>query len=586
MLGPITLTAGLVLAYIIGRCTFDEISLTKLVCLTFALYTSLVTLIGFYMDSVYIQITTQNFLMIFLILIFFIWLSLKTKKLHLSRVNFDRTFFTGFLILFLAGFFAYLLPSMPSFFPQGSLVDIGMHFAITKHIFEHNALVLHEAPYPILDWNIYPFGMHLNVAALCWFLHLAPIKLIYPFVALITALSAVAVYGIVEESKICNKHIALVAGFMILLLTPTIVQARIGGAWARLFGEFLVLMFVWVLFDYIKKPNLLGLAPLILIESAVILSYTIWALIPIIVFLFVMAESKIPRKDKIAYLVILCVAVVLLTAMYFPPIIKFGVTLHPTGIEIKSNLRPFLPWIASESFFVNFANLITTSLFLLSIPVFVASLVKRKNRIAVYFYAVVVLQLLSLFVLWKFFGFRDNLLRKSYYMFTYPAAIFVFVGVIGGLQRWKDLCKFYNRNKHQVNTTLIAFLVIGTILSAHVVSMAIVEGSSDHRLFSITPDEYDVAEWTKSNLPIENLTCISSHVRLYLFYVISGHNMDESSYKYWGTNITAGFENWYADAKTGEKAVIFEMDRADINLENFDVNILYKKGNACVIERR
>jgi len=548
----------------------------------------LLILFGYYLDRFGAPLFSIYTLIIFLLIAGTILL--RNRQLLHPNIEVDKKFAIGFLFIFVVGFIVYILPALPSLFPVGRITDSAMHYAISKFITEHNSLMFSGSQYTLFpEWNQYPFGLHLNVAFVSMVLNVDTIVVIYPYIVSISVLTAVVVYGIVVESKISGRLFGLFPSFVALSFYLSMDMVRVQATWAMAFGIFLVLMFVWFIMDYIKNPRIMCLLPLALVEITIVFSYPYWAAIPVTTFLLVLLwdkDIKLGIKDRLMHASIFFLLVGALTIDYMILIVTLAKNVMGVG-DYKVSFVRFLPfdffgWRIEEPnpFIIDMINNIMTIFFTLAILMVVKSVIDRKNKLPLYFFAAALLQALILSMGVFFLDFRVYPYSKAYYLLTYPAAIFLFIGL-------KDFVSYLNISTIIKNTTTLKalFLVIlvgSVIISGQLMSMGV--KMTGNQELAISPDQYDVALWTKNNLPVGPLTYLGATPQDLWFYVVSGHNPTDPIMVL-GPPLDEYFENWYLTAEVGDTAVLLDINRiSNVNVESF--NVLYKKGNAVVLKKK
>jgi len=570
-------------------------SIPKIVCGAFTMYLSLVILIGYYLDYLGFSLRVGK-IIVPLLAIFLCYIG---SNIVLRRPLFpyesDKTYAIIFFAVLLVGFIEFLLPSLPSFLPLGSNVDAGQAYAITKLIADSHSLLLHGHIYSedCLIWNIYPFGMHLNVAVLSWISNIPPIKLIYPFMCLIASISAAAIYGIVVESKITeNKYLATIPSFLLLTFVLLNLQMRLGGTWPMIFGLFLIVMFVWFLMDYIKKPSSLSLIPLILIECALILSYTSFAVIPITIFVFALIFDVDRRRVKISHLILFSGIVIILTLSYlltfydtFTYLLHTGQTVlfkQPDIMRIR--IMPFNWWRSDESIYVNLANVIATLFYIVSVPGAVMYFTDKRARVASLFYGVTLLQIFSFLALGFLIGLRLTTVNRSFYILMYPAAIFIFLGI-------KKYLDIENASK-KFSVIVLACIILLTPVAGYIMSIGCATGLTG-REAGITQDEYDTALWVKNNVAGDVAVITDPGAQLFVVIASERKNITSGYTAYHQSELDDELQKWVAQAKSGDIVVVLDIYKVGSvitlypdNTAGIDGNtyeILYHKGNCYVL---
>ncbi|MFC1786441.1 hypothetical protein ACFLY8_00175 [Halobacteriota archaeon] len=568
-------------------------SIPKIVCGAFTMYLSLVILVGYYMDHFGFSLTIGRIILPLLAISIF-YIGFKFFKHTPISYEFDKTYTLIFFTILTVSFIYFLLPSLPSFLPLGSNVDAPQAYAITKLIADTRSLLLHQ-DFIWLDyqpvWKVYPFGLHLNVAVISWISNILPIKLIYPFMCLIISMSIAGVYGITVESKITdNKYLAAIPSFLLVTFVLLNLQMRLGGPFPRLFGAFLIIMFVWFLMDYVKRPSLLSVIPLILIECAVINSYPTFSIIPIAMFTFALIFAIDQKKIKIPHFILFNVIVLLLsisyviyfynTTAYLTNTGNLDVINQPSTMGIQ--IMPFNPWLSDQSIYVNLANMAATLFFVVSIPGFLLHFTDKKARELILFYSIVSLQILAFLVLVFLINMRLMPINNTIYVLMYPAAIAIFLGI-------KKIFDIENISK---KFSAIAFvcMILLTFATAPVMSLGCSTGLTGREV-GITQDEYDTALWVKNNIG-EDVSVLADPGAQFFFFVASEQKnitLIYSSYEH----LNKEFREWQTQAKSGDivvvlniyavsSAIVLHQDNT-VDIDNTTYEILYPKGVCYVL---
>jgi len=585
VLGPITLILGLIASYTIVKLTLDIKLPVKLASAIFVTYLSIITLIGYLLDSIGISLSVGIFLAIFSIIALIGSLCLKKRGPSNYKIRNNPILTMEFATIFLVGFLIFMLPSFPSFFPVCAHgADSAAHYGFASYIWEHHSLFAGETSwYSAIK---YPFGLHLDIATLSWFLGIDPIKLIYPFLSAITALSAAAIYGIAVESGYIDKTFSMLSGFLVLTSIYTYVSLVFIGWWAMQYTIFLIVMFVWFLTDYIKRPSYPSLAFLILLQTTIIFSYTILAPAPFFVFLLVLLfESKESGNLKIAHLIMFSFIVSLLSLNYILDLVtklsvvpSFSATL--SGIAGGGGTIRTFDLTKTGYAMWDVANLAGTSFFLLSLPGLVLSVLERKNRLALYFFVATAMLAAMWYIPPALSLTEDYYYFKTYHLLMHPAAIFIVFGLQKLLSRLNGLPEFYKRNMRVLNVVFVIFLIVSSFVVSEAAYYSIQKGGDE--LLVMTPDEFDVATWTKYNMPPGELAYVADCPTVMWFRVVSDHPLDLSipkEGKYQGSD----FDKWYIQAKSGDVIIVLDINQVDLDVKNFDV--LYKKGDAYVLKK-
>ena len=589
------LVFGLLASYLFIRLLYPDQEMIKLIVSTITIFMCFMILFGYHLGRFGLLLFSVYLLIIFLLIsvLLIIWISLRNQHLLRSIISIkaDKKFSLGFIFILATGFFVHIFPALPSFFPVGRNCDTFQHFAVAKFITEHNSLLFGDNPvyalYPQL--NNYPFGMHLNIAFFSRLFNLDPITVIYPFVVFFSVLTAAMLYGMVVESKAGDKFYGIFPAFVVLAFYLPMFMLRVMGWWPQVFGIFLVVAFVWLLMDYVKKPTIIGLLPLILVEIAIVFTFTHWILITVLTFLLViMFMTDIPKKDKILHLFAFVLIASVFTASFAFLVVGIGKMTFGIGTSgyTWTYIR-FLPFDffgirvpESHTFFFDTINNACTLFFAISILGAIKSFIDKKNSLLLFFFFASLLQTFLLLIGMLFFDLRAYPYAKQYYMLSYPAAIFFFIGL-------RDFVSRFNITRSLKDSTafkaIFIIALIAIIASAGQV-MSIGVRATGHQELAIAPDQYDVALWCKDNLPAGNLTYLAEMPQSLWFYVASEHPPSSPELIH-GVDISAKFNEWATTAENGDIVVVLNKDKIGL-IDKSKYEILYERGNAVVLRKR
>jgi hypothetical protein len=484
MLGFLTFIAGLISSYLAINIVYKKPSLPKTICGVTAVYFSFVILLGLYMDYFGVALSPQNFFIPFLIIAAAEYSFLKRKRIE-PGIDVDRPYVLGFAGIVLAGFLYYVYPSLPSFFPLGNTEDPSRHFLLAQYIQESGSLSHGSVYYFTNIVAVYPFGMHLNAALLSAALNIELIKFIHTFLAFIAALSAAAVYGIAVESAPRSKTLALFSGFFVITSSYSLYQLSLMGSWAMLFAGFLAIVFVWFLIDYAREPKVDALLPLILLQTAIILTYPQWALVTLITLILVQIfEVGGMPKTRAMHTIYFVLACALLSAVFW----KEKISL--VGGRV----------IESGPFFADPLHIFGV-VFIALAALGIWRRASLKNQVLLFFLISVCMQPILLFAYSLLTGthVQEYWYHKTYYFIVYPLAFFAFLGLeklVGYLH------KMYIS---QTGENLKAFFLILLICSVGATIYVQIGKAEENRpkSLAITPAEYSVATWARYNVPPE-----------------------------------------------------------------------------------
>ncbi len=168
---------------------------------------------------------------------------------------------------------------------------------------------------------------------------------------------------------------------------------------------------------------------------------------------------------------------------------------------------------------------------------------------------------------------------KAYYLLTYPAAIFLLIGL-------KDIVSNLNisptiKSSTALKASFLMILLGSVIISGQLVSMGV--KMTGNQELAMSPNQYDVALWAKDNFPEGHLAYLGATPQDLWFYVVSGHEPTDPVMVL-GPPLDEYFEKWYITAEVGDVVVLLDINRIN-NVSTGNFEVLYKRGNAVVLKK-
>ncbi len=206
-------------------------------------------------------------------------------RFSFEGVSFAEAASAGLVVVLFLSAHAFFEPNFP--LPSGRNYDSAHFFSSVQYVFENQNLPYYgefAGDYYISDSESivsrYPMGAHSNVALLSASLGVAPFFSTFFLMAFFCALLLVAVFW--AALRLSGRwQTALLSALAGLAVLPLAWALKVFGHFPELFGVFLVFSFFAVLFDS-KKLEAQRVAALAVIESGVVLSYGVLALLPFI----------------------------------------------------------------------------------------------------------------------------------------------------------------------------------------------------------------------------------------------------------------------------------------------------------------
>lgn len=570
----IILLVGLLESYVLIKSVYPNQTLIKLIVSTITVFSSQMILFEYY------HFFGESLFFLFALILFLLIAGLiLLNNRQLLYLDIDKEFCLGFFFLIIIGFISYIFPSFPSFFPLSRNADSAAHFEIVRSIAETNTIQYRS--------DFYPTGMHQIMAFIARLLDINPIHVIYPFIVIITVLTGGIIYGFIVESKISDKFFGLIPACILLSFFMTSYMTMVMGWWAMVFGIYLVLVFIWVLMDYIDKPSIPRILPLILIEIAIIFSYNFWALIPALtLFIILVTNFKISKKLRCLHFALFTLISGALTITSIHTVILSSVNTSNTGPSMSFLPFGFFNWRATPEIspiLVNTINIILTIYFSIGIIGGINYIKNKKCDILIAFFIATFLQTFALGFASLFLGFDLYLYAKAYNLLLYPVTIFLWIIIKDVSFKWNNLHKIKDSSEFK----LIFMIILSSFVLLSTYTMYIGIKSTGHQILAITPDQYDVASWTKDNLKDGNLTSLAEWPQGLWFTVISKRNFTSVDERYGVENaaiMKLKFDKWELNSRNGDTIAILDISKIDKNIEVYD--ILYRKGNSIILRKK
>ncbi len=460
---------------------------------TLALPMSILVILGYYCSKVGIPLSRENLLFIYSI----IFLVLPFKKLKT-----DKDVVPHLIILFLVSILFVLIFSHVHTFPTGYGVDAARHLALSEYVYTHQG-------YPQADWTfihsqyfLYPAGTATVTGVFSTFLGVDPAYSLYPLMLFITGLTILNVFWILHQLK-PPVHGYFLCGIF-LTFSKLFYSVSISGFYAQIFGLFLLTSFIVFLMQ--EKH----VSVLIVVETALTLSYPLYAFLPLSGYLI----CKDPKK----------------IALFFA-----GNLLLCTPFAVEHLQNPV--WLVptpSISFFSFWKEALLLILVLALAGYGLNPLYqKEKGYILIFFAALWIGQIPVFFVL-DFFGYVElYFLYKQVFILLVLLPVFLTFSVLRILQTVKSL---HNHGITKRVVTSLSIMIIGALFCVASLNL----GREISTLTKIPPpltkEEYFIALELQS---LENVACTNQtldgfsskrHVRILMLSAISQTYFDVLSF--------------------------------------------------------
>ncbi len=459
----IGLILGLALSYKIVTASWRQISIEKLLAVTFGLYISLETVIGFGLDHFGLPLSYSGAVFAAILSMFFLagWKMTGTSVLDIRGLGLS-------VLVLLIAFLIYLYPSLPYLSPSCFAGDCETHYVYVQYIYDMDSLE-HGVNYGYSDLRIYPFGFHLNAALLARAFGVPPIIMMQPFLALIIALTILSSYGI-TKSVIGNNRIALLTpAFLLLSVYPASLLGI--GFWAQALGIFLAVLFVLVLVDYSKSLDRGRLLILMILQAAMMFTYNVVSAVTLATFLIV-ALARNPLRVKAGHVLLFLAFTGGFMVQYMADM-GYDVCGVERGDVVKAVIAAFeyqSKWLFTDGMTIRGdLNSLGFHLVLLGFAGALATVkafLRRKNRtggVPFVFFLVSFGQFAAAYALVTAnMNFGPYWFHKNGYLFIYPLAIFAVVGLDWIIQVIKTT---FSSKMQRLLALLIVFTVVAVLIN-------------------------------------------------------------------------------------------------------------------------
>lgn len=556
--GVVFLCVGLFSCYLLLYLLSLKLRVASALLLSFAIYMSIVSIIGYLLYRIHISFKEWMFFVPFLLLMMteISFIRIRHIRIELSKIDISTIMP---IILFIFSFILYLYPSLPSLFPVAWEVDSATHFNIINHIWEDKTLFTDATYYAF--GSGYPFSMHLNISLLSWVLDINPIHITYPFLCVISAMALMAVFEIsVSLSK--KWYIPLLSSLFVLTsIFPYEVLVR--GFWAAEFGILLCLIFAIMLKESEKISSTSKIILLALLGMNIIMTYTFWTFIPICTFFLFMIIS---RKKRISDMIIFTIMILVPSCDYY---FSYFYPVHKQTIA----------WLGSSGGTTQI-TILTIGPTLLILSTFgIIYLIRLREKIFMSLFLACVLQIAALIVGKYTLGFGYYYYAKNFYLFIYILSVAAGIGS----EYFSSIVE--RRIGVSFKKAWVAFFLSALFLLQ--IANLSYYSNLQYSLFNtqpvMTPEQYEVALWTKENLPEGDLAYVANPPTSYWFYAISGHYLKTKEQEWW-IKPALDFDQWLSNAKLGETIVILDLERFwNFSTRQTEYNGFFKIGEKNIV---
>lgn len=579
--GVATLFLGLIVATILSAIASRYFSLTKFVLYVLGFYFMITTIVGYTLGFLDLPLVSENFFVSYVII-----LALLIPQAFLRKTAFlDKICLKPdagdipSLIVFLAAFTIGILPSLPDMYPVSFSADSATHFDWVFTIYESKSFK--HGGWVSNPIKSHPRGMHLNVAVFSMFLGLEPIEVIYPLMVLVYALSGAGICRYVADGVTKDSMLpSLVAGFYLINSIYLHTALTVSGYWHMVFTGFMLLLFLFILREYNKKPDLLKTILLVGIEFAIMMAYVLWSFIPILtVFLlenqriFMKSDSNRTRVFYSTFFVVSSIIILLyVTSIVDRSYENIEEILHQEGGATPTTL-------AKRTGVFNILYLA------LALPgVFLYGRMRDREGVMSSVYASAVIQSIILYFGNLYLKFGRYWFEKTVYLLAYPSAFFAaaFLAFCGDymLKSWQR-----SLTVRHIKTLKVLFIVALLASSLCLYNMMLYRGRYNK---IITPDQYSTILWVRKNLPPGDMTFFIDAPQSMWFVKLSGHDFKQK-YLYpvgtWDDKPSLEFNEFYPKIEANETIVFLDKNKFNFSLiENF--TILYGKGDSIVLRKK
>ena len=395
-------------------------------CLTTAVPLSILVIMGYYCSRIGIKLSLSNLLIVYGIVL--AGSCINRVRTEGTKEVLLRLCVSGVISVFFVLIFTYI-----RILPPGYGVDTARHLALSEYVYLNQE-------YPHQGWEfihsqyyLYPMGTATLTGLFSYILEIDPVYSLYPLMGFITVLLCLTILSILPEFKAPHSVYFLCCIFLTFTKLFFCVSAL--SFYAQITGLYFLTVF---LVSTVKRENAVVLA---VVETALIFSYPLYALLPFFAYLVHMVST---RKWRNVF-------------------IFFGLTgalSYPFAFEHLYNAL----WLAPTPV-LSYNTYWKEGIFLVLALVVAACSFKvffydEKGRILLIFVIVWIIQIPVLFVL-NYFG-----IVELYFLYKQVFILLVLLPIFCAFSVSKIVAKLTARRSHRVRTSCCAVTVTGILVFA------------------------------------------------------------------------------------------------------------------------
>jgi hypothetical protein len=592
MIGYLTLFLGLLISLLLVLIILKKESFTGIVAYTLSLFFVLVIITGHLFHFFGINLSLNNFLFAFIFYLSAVILTFNKSILKIPLKDLKEKNpvlnVVSDLVIFFAIFFLFLLPSIPALLPVSINVDSASHFLMIDRIYSQESFftgtrATFPSGVPIQPestpfFDLYPFGFHLNIAIISKFININPIYFVFPFVALISALSIIVTRQIILDYiplKSNYQYFLSVLTIPLIFSSGYIFDSITYGFWGMGFAIFLIIIFMAFLFEYLNSRSYYSLFLLILVQISIVFSYPIFGLITFLGFPIVLILQNDIKSEWKNITLFLVFSGLLVSEYFFKLATSIGLKLPEGGITIPSffSISPFLIIIS-----------------IIGLVLYNKSFIKEQKIPSSFL--VILVSILTLT------GLMKILLNQGSFYFIYKFFYFTpyLLGIISVITLDKMLTPRILEKKSKKkgvqfkkNSGYLLLICLTLVILLNVFPM--VEKYSETRA-AVTPQQYALANWTKNNVHEKFVDIVAENPQIFWYYVLSGHP-PKTPMPRWPCSDFLSYTAWQNGVRPGDILVVYNTPYvpdewkpnypgSKVNLSKF--NVLYLEKSNYVLE--
>lgn len=213
-----------------------------------------------------------------------------------------------------------IAPAWPDLLPPGTSPDAVHHTALANYLRDHGRLIRGEraAQVQLIEMAEYPPGFAILTVLGSQILGLEPVRLIYPFAALVVVLGVVSVALLIAQSVPASTRPLAIAASAAALLMPAYIFGivAIENYYGQALAQLLIVAAAYTALRHVQQPGSRFRFRLVLLLLALLFSYTTWLPVALLAVGGALLIVNVRWRDRILWIAIVIVPAALLAVPY------------------------------------------------------------------------------------------------------------------------------------------------------------------------------------------------------------------------------------------------------------------------------